>query len=304
MIRVRSYDSENDFLLMQNLIRENYLNSGSKLYPSPADLDYWRYIYDESPDGVRGAKLWYYDNDESRILAFAWMNDEAVDFVCHYQHKELLNEIIEWSEEERLNNTSDDIVNRLYIFDCDIDGELTATQKGYQKSVIFNYYGMRNLKEPVPKAMLPYGYIIRSLETDKDIQGRAELNGLAGNEITSDKYKYFMKHALNYSKDLDLIAVSQSGDIAGFCTVWYDSICKVGMFEPYAVHSGHLRKGIGRSLLLEGMSRLLTLGCSAVYVTHAGLDSDEIDPALALNKSVGFKKVANNYMWVKQLKTE
>jgi L-amino acid N-acyltransferase YncA len=73
------------------------------------------------------------------------------------------------------------------------------------------------------------------------------------------------------------------------------------MFEPYAVHFDHLRKGLGKSLLLEGMNRLLSLGCRTVYVTHAGLESDESDPALALNEAVGFHKVGNNYMWLKRL---
>jgi mycothiol synthase len=300
MIRVRSLNHEDDFLRMQNLIRENYTNSNWQMYPSPSDLDYWRYIYDESPDGVHGARLWYDDN--GRILAFAWMNEDAVDFVCHYQYKELQNDIIEWSEEERLKNANEKIVNCLYIFDCDKEGEFIAESKGYRKSKIFNYYGKRDLQEPIPKAQLPFGYTIKSIETEEEIQKRAELNKLAGNEITADKYKYFMKHALNYRQELDLIAVAPNGDIAGFCTAWYDSICKVGMFEPYAVHFDHLRKGIGRSLLPEGMSRLLMLGCSAVYVTHAGLDSDEMDPALALNESVGFRKVANNYMWFKQIR--
>ena len=99
MIKVRSYENENDFVLMQNLIRENYLKSGEQLYPSPADLEYWRYLYDDSPDGVRWTRLWF---DDDHLLAFAWMNEEATDFVCHYQHKDLLNQIIDWSESERL----------------------------------------------------------------------------------------------------------------------------------------------------------------------------------------------------------
>lgn len=299
MIQMRSYQSEEDFLLMQNLIRENYIHSDRQLYPSPSDLDYWRYIYDESPDGVQGAKLWHDDNGQ--ILAFAWMNEDAVDFVCHYQHKALQNEIIEWSEQERLKNVSENIVNCFYVFDCDSEGEFIAERKGYRRSEIFNYYGKRYLREEIPKAQLPLGYTIKSIETDEEVRKRAEMNELAGNEITPDKYKYFMKHAVTYRQELDLIAVAPNGDVAGFCTVWFDSVCKIGMFEPYAVHFDHLRKGLGKSLLLEGMNRLLSLGCRTVYVTHAGLESDESDPALALNEAVGFHKVGNNYMWLKRL---
>lgn len=230
------------------------------------------------------------------------MNDEAVDFVCHLIHKELLPEIIEWSEKERLKSESEKVYNCLYIFDCDKECESVAKQKGYIKSETFNYCGKRDLLEPIPTVQLPCGYFIKSIETDEEIKKRAELNYIAGNEVTFEKYKYFMRAATNYRKELDLIAVALSGEVAGFCTVWYDSVCKVGMFEPYAVHFDHLRKGLGKSLLLEGMKRLFELGCIAVYVTHAGLNSDEIDPALALNESVGFKKVANNYLWYKRLR--
>lgn len=301
MIRARLFEKEEDFLRMQNLIRENYLYSDRQLSPSPSDLDYWRYIYDESPDGVKGAKLWF-DDENGKVLAFGWMNEDAVDFVCHDKQEALQNQIIEWTEEERLKAEDDEVVNCLYIFDCDKEGEAIALQKGYRKSKVFNYYGKRDLKEPIPRAQLPDGYTIKSIETEEEIRMRAGMNDLAGNEITPDKYKYFMKHANTYRQDLDLIAVSPDGEVAGFCTVWYDDVCKVGMFEPYAVHCDHLRKGLGRSLLLEGMRRLFALGCLAVYVTHAGLDSDESDPALALNEAVGFKKVADNYLWYKKLR--
>lgn len=299
MIKMRSYHNEEDFLLMQNLIRENYIHSGWQLNPAPSDLDYWRYIYDESPDGVHNAKLW--QDDDGRVLAFAWMNDDAVDFVCHYQHKELQNEIIEWTEQERMKEAGDKVYNCLYIFDCDEEGEHIAKSKGYRKSNIFNYYGKRSLLEEIPETQLPSGYTIKSIETEEEIRQRAQMNELAGNEITAEKYQYFMKHAVNYRRELDLIVVDPNGDVAGFCTVWFDHVCKIGVFEPYAVHPEHLRKGLGRSLLFEGMKRLLSLDCTAVYVTHAGLDSDESDPALALNEAVGFKKVGNNYMWVKEL---
>lgn len=299
MIKMRSYHNEEDFLLMQNLIRENYIHSGWQLNPAPSDLDYWRYIYDESPDGVHNAKLW--QDDDGRILAFAWMNDDAVDFVCHYQHKELQNEIIEWTEKERLKNASEKVYNCLYIFDCDREGELIAINKGYRKSNIFNYYGKRSLLEEIPNTQLPPGYIIKSIETEEEIRQRAQMNELAGNEITPEKYQYFMKHAVNYRQELDLIVVAPNGDVAGYCTVWFDNVCKIGVFEPYAVQPEHLRKGLGKNLLFEGMKRLLSLGCTAVYVTHAGLDSDEYDPALALNEAVGFAKVGHNFLWVKEL---
>lgn len=302
MILMREFNNEEDFMLMQELIRENYLNNDIQLYPAPSDLEYWRYIYDETPEGVHSTMLW--QDDKGHTLAFAWMNEEAVDYVCHYKYKELLKEIIEWSEKERIEAEADNTANCLYIFDCDPEAERIAEEKGYSKSDIYNYYGRRSLLEQIPKTQLPEGYIIKSIDTDEEISKRAAMNVLAGNEISFEKYKYCMEHAVNYRQELDLIALSKDGELAGYCTVWYDSTCRIGVFEPYAVHPDHLRKGLGRCLLSEGMSRLASLGCISVYVTHAGLEADETDPALALNEAVWFKRVGKNYLWYKKLAAE
>lgn len=298
-MKTRKYISEEDYLLMQNLIRENYLKSDVRLYPSPLDLDYWRYIHDETPDGIENTQLWFDDND--KILAFAWINEDGVDFVCHYQHKHLLNDIIEWTENEKLICENKNIINCLYLFDCDKESELIAQSRGYKKSQIFNYYGKRSLLEEIPNVQLPYGYIIKHLETDEEIARRAKMNILAGKDVTVAKYRYFMDHASNYRQELDLIVVTLNGEVAGYCTCWYDEKCQMGLFEPYAISFEHMRKGLGKSLLYEGMKRLSSLGCKNVYVSHAGLSIGESNPALALNKSVGFLNVSNNFMWVKTL---
>lgn len=67
------------------------------------------------------------------------------------------------------------------------------------------------------------------------------------------------------------------------------------------MHNSHGRKGLGKALLLSAMHKLKSLECTEVYVTHAGLDSEVVDPALALNQVVGFNPLARNYMWYKKL---
>jgi ribosomal protein S18 acetylase RimI-like enzyme len=303
MTKRRPYQCEEDYLLMQDLIRLNFTVPQAQLYPCATDLDYWRYIYDESPDGVHDAQLW--QAEDGRLLGFVWMNEDATDLVCHYAHTELLDEMLAWSEEERLktavSQTQEDIVNCITVFDCDPEGELFAGKRGYKQTETFSYYGKRSLLDDVQPVCLPDGYMIRSIDTDDEIRQRAEMNELAGNEITYEKYKAFMQKSANYRRELDLIALSPDGNIAGFCTVWHDPIGQIGAFEPYGVHPDHLRKGLGRSLLLEGMNRLRALGATAVFTSHGGLDSDALDPALSLNAAVGFEKVGRNYVWIKAL---
>lgn len=295
MITMKVYQYEQDFERMKNLIRENYLNNEIKLSPSPMDLDYWRYIYDDNPDSVNSAVLW--EEEDGHLLAFAWMNEEVVDYVTHYNHKYLLNDIIAWSEITRLQNQSD--TNVLYIFDFDQESKLVAIKNGYQKSTIFNYYGRRNLLDKLPEVSLPTGYIIKSLETNDEIKIRAKLNELAGNKVTLKKYQYFQKHALSYCKDLDLVVV-YNNEVVGFCTTWFDEVTKTGMFEPYAICPHHQGKGLGKALLYKAMNKLINLGCKEVFVIHAGLEEGEVDSALRLNAAVGFQNVSSNYLWYKK----
>ncbi len=303
MITMRPYQSEDDYQRMQNLIRENYRQPEGQLYPSAMDLDYWRFIYDESPEGVKSAQLWQDEN--GRVVGFVWMNEDATDWVCHADNRGLLDEMLEWSEMERIklygSQDEEPLYNCISIFDCDPHSQKTAAGRGYQQTEDFGYYGRRSLTENIPQVSVPKGYTIKSITTEDEIKQRAAMNILAGNEITFEKYKIMMEKSPTYRQDLDLTGLAPHGNVAGFCTVWYDAVSHIGIFEPYAVHPDHLRKGLGRSLLLEGMKRLKDLGAVSVFVDHGGLDSEESDPALELNAAVGFQQAGRHYVWTKKL---
>lgn len=303
MTSMRPYHSEEDYRQMKNLIRENYRHTGAQFYPTAMDLDYWRFVYDESPDGIRAAQLWQDENGQ--VVGFVWMNEDATDWACHWNHRDLLDEMLEWSEKERIQayaaQHDEPMHNYITLFDNDLHGETIARKRGYHRTDDFSYYGRRSLEDRLPEVCLPEGYTLRSIRSDHEIQQRAAMNALAGNEINLQKYKTMMKEAPEYRQDLDLIALDPNGNVAGYCTVWYDGISRIGIFEPYAIHPCHLRKGLGRNLLFEGMKRLKHLGAKAVYVSHAGLNSEETDPALELNASAGFQQAGRNYGWVKKL---
>jgi len=303
MITMRPWHLTEDYLQMKSLIRENLRLTGKQLYPTAMDLDYWRFVYDESPDGIQAVQLW--QDETGHVVGFVWMNEDATDLVCHVNHTDLLDEMLEWSEKERIKVYADQndepVYNCINIFDCDHPGEEIARKRGYYRTDDFSYYGKRSLVDRLPEVCLPEGYTLQSISGDHEIEQRAAMNTLAGNEITLQKYKTMMTEAPNYRQELDLIALDPDRNVAGYCTVWYDELSHIGIFEPYAVHPDHLRKGLGRNLLYEGMNRLKALGAKAVYVSHGGLDSEETDPALELNAAVGFEQVGRNNLWVKRL---
>lgn len=303
MITMRPFHSEEDYQQMKNLIRGNFMRTNVQLYPTAMDLDYWRFVFDESPDGIQAAQLW--QDEDGRVVGFVWMNEDATDWVCHLDYRDLLDEMLEWSEKERTKiytaENDEPLYNCITIFDCDHRSGEIAKNRGYHRTDDYSYYGKRSLEDRFPKVCLPENYTLRSISSDHEIKQRAAMNPLAGNEITLQKYKTLMKEAPDYRQELDLIVLDSIGNVAGYCTAWYDDISHIGIFEPYAIHPDHLRRGLGRSLLFEGMKRLRDLGAKAVYVSHGGLDSEETDPALELNAAVGFKQVGRNYVWVKKL---
>jgi GNAT superfamily N-acetyltransferase len=83
-----------------------------------------------------------------------------------------------------------------------------------------------------------------------------------------------------YRRDLDLVAVAPDGELAAFCTVWYDDVTRTGYFEPVGTLPVHQRKGPGKAIMTEGLRRLKHMG--GIYATVAGYS----DAAIALYSSV------------------
>jgi ribosomal protein S18 acetylase RimI-like enzyme len=61
----------------------------------------------------------------------------------------------------------------------------------------------------------------------------------------------------------------------------------MGYFEPVGVHPNYQRRGLGKSLLLEGLARLQSEG-----MTDASVCANSDNPAaIGLYESAGFQKV-------------
>jgi ribosomal protein S18 acetylase RimI-like enzyme len=85
-----------------------------------------------------------------------------------------------------------------------------------------------------------------------------------------------------YRRDLDLVAVAPGGEFASFCTVWFDDVNRMGVFEPVGTAPAHQRRGLGKAVMCEGLRRLKHLGATLATV---GSYSNE---AGALYASLGF----------------
>jgi len=79
---------------------------------------------------------------------------------------------------------------------------------------------------------------------------------------------------------LDVVAATGSGEIAGFCTIYYDDYTRSAVTVLVGVAAEHWQRGLGKALMLEGMWRLQRFRCSRVFSTVGD------PPADALYRSV------------------
>jgi ribosomal protein S18 acetylase RimI-like enzyme len=63
------------------------------------------------------------------------------------------------------------------------------------------------------------------------------------------------------------VAVSTQGEIAAFCTIWFDDVTRSAYFEPVATVPHHQRRGLGKAIMTEGLRRLQRMGAITAGVS-------------------------------------
>lgn len=63
------------------------------------------------------------------------------------------------------------------------------------------------------------------------------------------------------------MAIASDGEISAFCTIWFDDVTRSAIFEPVATVPAHQRRGLGRSIMIEGLRRLQRLGATMAFVS-------------------------------------
>jgi GNAT superfamily N-acetyltransferase len=97
-----------------------------------------------------------------------------------------------------------------------------------------------------------------------------------------------------YRRDLDLVAVAPDGEIAAFCTIWFDDVTRTATFEPVGTVPDHQKRGLGKALMSEGLHRAQRLGADLAFVGSYS------EAAHALYASVGFVDYELDEPWEKQ----
>ncbi|ACR80496.1 MULTISPECIES: GNAT family N-acetyltransferase [Kosmotoga] len=277
---MRMFQEENDYWRIRNFLRQTLiLNELRQLNWHVARLDYWRWhviengdAYDpvekvtyiwETPDGKIAAVL----NPEGRGDAFLHVHPA-------FRTKKMEEEMIAVAEKHLANSCS---IGRkvLYVWAHENDdlrkGILEG--RGYTKTEIRDCQHRRSLAIPIPDASVAKGYVIRALGDEQEIPARSWASWRAFHPNEPDEkydgwewYHNIQKQPL-YRRDLDIVAVAPEGEIAAFCTIWYDDFTRTGYIEPVGTVPEHQRRGLGKTVMLEGLRRLKRMGAVVAFVS-------------------------------------
>ena len=246
------------------------------------------------PGIVKQTCLW--ENPYGDLMAYAivdtW-NNLWFDLWADFLGTPLEVEIVQWgvscirSQAREEGNSSELNLDT----NCDVHNQQRISmllRQGFIEKPQCTLQLVRRLSDPFPAMSLPSGFYLRTVNDESEADDLAALHraAFASDEMTAD-YRRFMMQVPGYDPSLDLVVTAPDGRPAAFCVCQVDAESggREGFTDPLGTHPDHLRMGLAKALLLEGLRRLKSRG-----VEVARLSTDSINVAmLKTADSVGFK---------------
>jgi mycothiol synthase len=290
----RNYQSEEDFWRVRSLLREVFLlNKRRKLSWPVARWDYWRWhgILNMG-DGELEKDVFLWETEDGQLAAV--LNRESAGQAFLQIHPAFKNADLEEQmialAEERLRSQSRRGGLVLWIWSDSADSQRLGilVKRGFiHRADCDEQQWYRNLELPIPDSPVRDGYTIRALADASDLPARswASWRAFHPDEPEEDydpdwRWYHNIQAAPLYRRDLDLVAVASTGEVAAFTTLWYEDVTRCGYFEPVGTMPEHQRHGLARSLMCAGLRRLKKMGATQAMTAGGS------PPANALYQSV------------------
>lgn len=304
-LTLRPYRSEEDAWRIRQFLQQVYLlNQRREFSWQVYRFDYWYWFINPIIQQFRlEESIFLWETSDGELAAV--LNPDNRGEAClnlhpAYDTLALQREMFSVAENflaERRENGSRSL--RVWLPSQDASRQALAARLDYVKENFVEYQRRRCLDKPIEDFQPAPGYCVRPLGADDELPARSWLSWRAFHPDEPDeKYEGWdwyrcVQSAPLYRHDLDLVAVAPDGELAAFCTVWYDPVTKTGAFEPVGTHPEHQRKGLGKAVMTEGLRRLARLGAELVTVNSYSV------PAGALYASLGFSEYDISEPWAK-----
>ena len=265
-----------------------HANNGT-YYVHRGDLLWWLFYNDDSAQAWQSQiRLWF---EEAELVGWALLspNEDAFDVFTlpHLRGSPREREMLGWAVDQM---ASLDELNNVWVAETDEVRIRWFEENGFTPQP--NHFV--HLKQPLTlprEASLPEGFSIRSSRgTEEDARLRAACSHAAfrsGKPFEEYWHRTWrLMQSPVYVPEHEIFVISPENEVAAFCIVWTDELNQLGHFEPVATHPKFHRRGLGKSLLYEGLRRLTSEG-----MTEADVCADhDNEAAIRLYESVGFRK--------------
>lgn len=301
-LTLRPYHDDTDYWRVRAFLREVLpLNAWRERCWDVVRWDYWRWHVNANIFHFPLAEaVFLWETADGDLAAVLNLEDPGSAFLqVHpaWRSVELEREMVATAEARFPALANDRRRLTLWVHQDDTLRQSLLTDCGYVKGDWPEHQRRQVIPPVIPAAALPAGYTVRALGDANELPARSWLSWKAFHPDEPDEKYEGWDWYLNvqrgplYRRDLDMVAVAPDGELAAFCTVWYDDVNRTLTFEPVGTHPNHQRRGLGRAVMTEGLRRGARLGATRAYVGSYSA------PAHALYAAMGFTDVELCERW-------
>jgi mycothiol synthase len=277
-LSMRPVQTEDDYWRIRAFLREVFLcNDRLELSWHVARLDYWRWHFIENCQVCGPVEqvtcLWETAGGQiAAVLHLVSMGEAFLHVHPDFRTPSLEDEILARAEGHLAGRSAD---GRRYLFvQATRDDALrqhTLTQRGYSPYGQPVRHWRRDLGGSISQVPVAEGYTVRSMGGVEEYPARSWASWRAFHpDEPDDQYEggdWYgnIQSAPLYRRDLDIVAVSSAGEIAAFCTLWYDDVTRSAVCVLVGTAPEHQRRGLGKGVIVEGLHRLQRMGGTRAF---------------------------------------
>lgn len=302
---MRTYQGESDYWRIREFLREvSLLNDRRDFSWSLLRWDYWVWHVNMNIYHLKledAVQLWETDGRLVAVLNADTPGEAFFQIHPAYHNEVLLTEMLDAAEANLPGQKDDDSRELItWVNAADSTHKDILTRRGYTRSKFkAEHMRRRFFTQPIRDSVPQSGYSVRALGDESELPARSWLSWKVFHPDEPDeKYQGWewyrnVQRVPIYNRDLDIVAVAPDGELAAFCTVWYDDVTRTAVFEPVGTHPDHQKRGLGKAVMSEGLRRAGKLGATLATV------SSYSDAAHALYESMGFTDFDLLEPWIK-----
>jgi len=303
---MRPYQTEEDYWRIRQFLRDVALLNDRHDYSwSLLRWDYWRWhvnmnIFHFNLEDV--IYLWEMDGQIAAMLNPDGNGEAFFQIHPAFRGNVSMSEMLDVAE-QKLPKTNEDGKKELLVWvneNDDSTKKLFSEREYVRSKFLAEHMRRRCFSRAIPDSVLPSGYTVRALGDEAELPARSWLSWKVFHpDEPEEKYQGWewyrnVQRVPLYRRDLDIVAVASGGELAAFCTVWFDDVTRTAVFEPVGTHPDHQKRGLGKAVMMEGLRRAHRLGASLATVSSYG------NAAHALYESIGFTEFDLLEPWIKK----